>query len=196
MPRRQGNGSGSGALDRWARRYRDVADARRMEQIRAGRNLDEQGIPFGTIPAAFIEERAESRLRYPGAGEIFRAASPGSGSILARVLSFDDVPAARLRAGYDVPAAPATVLDWYGAQLEALGWTSRGRRPAGKLWIAAEVFEQPRQEFAVTVPVAAQAQRAVEHHGARWPLDDGDIYVSVDYRIYVRYAYDRDARPH
>lgn len=59
----------------------DASDARRADRLRAGYDLDEGGLPFGSIPAAFIESRDEARMVYPGAREVFRTASGASGSI-------------------------------------------------------------------------------------------------------------------
>jgi hypothetical protein len=173
------------------RRYLELADARRTQRLRNGELLDEHGMPVGTIPAAFIDDRDEAGLVFPGAREVFRSVQRGTGSLLMAVISFDDVPAARLDAGYLVPALPDQVLDWYQAELGSRGWTARARRYGGQLSEALQGFDRGRQSFIVTVPTEERARRAVESSGVTWPLPSGHSYVEVDYRIPVRRPQER-----
>lgn len=161
-----------------------------MEQIHAGRNLDEQGIPFGAIPASFVEGRSEARMVYPGAREVFRRVERGTGSMVLKILSFDAVPAGHLEAGYVAPALPDAVLDWYQAELEARQWSSRGRRYSGQLFDALQGFDRPRQEFVVVVPTRDRVQPRLDRHGVTWP-ELGHCYFELHYRIFVRHPSQR-----
>ncbi|HAM02250.1 MAG TPA: hypothetical protein DCQ30_08505 [Acidimicrobiaceae bacterium] len=157
-----------------------------MEQIHAGRNLDEQGIPFGAIPASFVEGRSEARMVYPGAQEVFRRVERGTGSMVLKILSFDQVPAGHLEAGYVAPAPPDAVLDWYQAELGARGWSSRARRHSEHEFDALQGFDRPRQELVVTVPTRHRAQPRLDRNGVTWP-EPGRCYFELQYRIFVRH---------
>jgi hypothetical protein len=167
------------------RHFAAVRDNQRMQRIEAGADVDDHDLPLGTIPAEFVDSREEARLVYPNAQEVFRKTGRGPGSMLIRIISFDNVPAATALACYIATATPTSVLDWYRATLEARGWQSRIRRPAEDSWDAVQVFYRTRESLSVTVPTASQAQHTLEHLGISWPLRPDQTYFTVDYRILV-----------
>lgn len=169
----------------------DVSDARRMARIEDGELLDDHGLPLGTIPAAFVDHREESRLVYPHSRQVFRRVQRGAGSTLARVISFDAPPHASLDAGYVAHATGSAVLDWYQAELEARGWQGRPRRPLRDMSDLGQVFHRARESFSVEIPPAPRAQRHIEHAGLGWPLTAEETYFTVQYIITVEPPTDR-----
>lgn len=184
------------SVEGFLRRRMETVEARREERLEAGDDLDEHGLPVGSIPAAFVETREEAHMVYPGAREMFRTTEGASGSMLVRILSFDDGPAAKLSAGYLAPATAVTILDWYQVRLEARGWESRPRQWPGTsagpdLWDLLQVFHRRgRESFTVEIPTGRRSRLVAERHGLAWPQVPFQTYFEVRYRISVEHPWE------
>lgn len=169
------------------RRRVAASDAQRLKRLRAGGDLDEQGLPFGTIPAAFIDSRDDARLVFPNSQEIFRKVERGAGSMLATVLSFDSPQVARVLAGYLAPATSTAVLAWYSSALQGRGWRQPAMsRDARSRSDAVVVFHRGVREWiSVTIPGAPRAQRILDGGGLSRCLAPGRTVYVFDYQIGV-----------
>jgi hypothetical protein len=175
------------AIKSFVRHHIEASDERRLRQLRAGADVDEHGLPFGTIPGAFIDARDEARLVFPHAHQVFRKVDRGAGSALAMMLSLDSPPTARVAAGYLAPATSTAVLAWYRTELRTRGWEERRlSRPTTARSAAIEVFHRGREWVSVTVPNRQEAQAILDRSGFGRSLADGETVYGLDYQIGVQ----------